>query len=144
MIPEGSIIDLPLPAPFESRLKFLAFKRESDGEIYIELLAPLMVWTRCGFIEVSEKFISDGASIPKLAQAIVGDPFEFDFLAAAIIHDALYRKGFLDYITRAKADLIFRDLLWDTEVPFWKIPPFFAAVRSFGWRSYKKIESIKS
>jgi len=88
MIPTGAIIDLPLPSPFKSRLKFIAI------------------------------------------------------LHAAIIHDALYRKDFLDHISRANADLIFRDLMWNTEVPFWKIPPFYAAVRSFGWRSYKKVSEI--
>lgn len=142
MIPTGAIIDLPLPSPFKSRLKFIAMKRESDGEVFVELLAPLIVKTRCGNIEVPQGFISDGASIPPIAQKITGDPFSFEFLHAAIIHDALYRKDFLDHISRANADLIFRDLMWNTEVPFWKIPPFYAAVRSFGWRSYKKISEI--
>jgi hypothetical protein len=142
MIPTGSIIDLPLPSPFKSRLKFIAMKRDSDGEVFVELLAPLVVKTRCGTIEVPTGFISDGASIPKAVWVVVGDPFEFEYLHAAIIHDALYRQNFLDHITRSQADVIFRDLMWNTEVPFWKIPPFYAAVVSFGWRSYKKVSEI--
>lgn len=141
MIPTGSIIDLPLPEPFKSRLKFVAVKR-SDGEIYVELLESLIVWTRYGLVEVPRGFVSDGASIPWAARCIAGDPFSFEYLHAAIIHDALYRKNFMDFITRAQADLIFRDLMWDTGVPVWKIPPFYAAVRVGGWRSYKKIEKI--
>jgi len=142
MIPTGTIIDLPLTSPFVSRLKFIAVKRESDGEIFVELLDSLMVWTRFGFIEVPEGFISDGASIPAIARGIAGDPFSFEFLHAAIIHDYLYRIGCMDQITRAQADLIFRDLLWNTEVQFWKIPPFYAAVKLFGGKSYKKVSEI--
>lgn len=142
MIPVGSIIDIPLPAPFLSRFKFLAVKRQSDGKIFVELLAPLLVQTRKGQIEVPAGFLSDGASIPWAARCIAGDPFSFEYLHAAIIHDALYRQKFLDHINRAQADLIFRDLMWDTGVPIWKIPAFYSAVRIGGWVNYKKHEEI--
>jgi hypothetical protein len=141
MIPIGTRIRLPLPVPFYTPLEYVAIKHES-GEILIELLEALSVVTRFGNVTLPKGFVSDGASIPKLARAIVGSPFEFEYLAAAVIHDALYRKGYYDEITRAQADLIFRDLLWDTKVSFWKIPPFYAAVRAGGWCSYKKRDTI--
>ena len=137
MIPTGSIIEIPLSSPFKSKLKFIATDKE--GEIYVELLEPLIVWTRSGLIEVPEHFVSDGASIPSFVRGIIGDPFNFEYLHSAIIHDYLYRKGCLDYIDRAKADLILRDLMWNTGAPKWKIPAFYAAVKCFGWRSYKKL-----
>ncbi len=142
MIPTGSVIDIPLPAPFQSRFKFIAVERHSDGEIFVELLAPLIVNTRKGIIEVPKEFLSDGASIPWAARCIAGDPFNFEYLHAAIIHDALYRKDFLDFITRKEADLIFRDLMWDTKTTKWKVPPFYSAVRIGGWVSYKKHKEI--
>jgi len=142
MIPIEETIELDLVYPFWTKFKFIGIRRESDGEIFIELLAPLIVSTRKGRIEVPAGFISDGASIPKAARKLVGDPFSFEYLHAAVIHDALYRQGFLDHITRAQADLIFRDLMWNTKAPTWKIPPFYAAVRLGGWRSYKKHKEI--
>lgn len=142
MIPIGTIVDLPLPSPFQSRLKFIAIKRESDGEVFVELLAPLRVQTRKGLVEIPTGFISDGASIPKLVRWAAGDPFALAYLPAAIVHDALYRKNFLDHIKRKHADLIFRDLLLNSDVTTWKIPAFYGAVASFGWRSYKKIETV--
>jgi len=143
MIPTGSVIDIPLPSPFLSRFKFIAVERHSDGEIFVELLAPLVVTTRKGRIEVPKGFLSDGASIPWAARCIAGDPFNFEYLHAAIIHDALYRQNFLDFITRKEADLIFRDLMWDTKTPKWKVPPFYSAVRMGGWVSYKKHTNIE-
>lgn len=142
MIPIGTKVELPLNGPFRSPLHFIAVMRESDKEIFVELLSPLQVLTRKGLIEVPKGFVSDGASIPKAARCIVGDPFEFEYLGPAIIHDALYRKGFLDHVSRSDADTIFRDLLWDTDVPVWKIPPFYAAVRMGGWKAYKKVSTI--
>jgi len=142
MIQTGSIIDLQLKPPFVSRMKFIALKRESDGEVFVRLLEPLMVRTRVGLITAPADFVSDGASIPRLAAQIVGDPFEFEFLHAAVIHDLLYRKGHYDYFSRRQADLVFRDLLWNTEVPLWKVPTFYAAVTAMGWKSYKKIKTI--
>lgn len=142
MIPIGTKVEIPLNEPFRSPLHFIAVMRQSDGEIFVELLSPLRAMTRNGLIEVPKGFISDGASIPKAARCIVGDPFKFDYLGPAIIHDALYRKGFLDHVSRSDADSIFKDLLWDTDVPVWKIPPFYAAVRVGGWVSYKKVSHI--
>ena len=143
MIPVGTIIDIPLPSPFVSRFKFIAVQRQSDGEIFVELLDPLIVDTRKGRIEVPTGFLSDGASIPWAARCLAGDPFSFEYLHAAIIHDALYRQGFLDFITRKEADLIFRDLMWNTKTPKWKVYPFYAAVRTGGRVSYKKHKEIE-
>lgn len=138
MIPVGTHIQLPLPFPFLSRLDYIAIRRESDNEILIELLDDLEVSTRFGRLQIPAGFISDGASIPKLARALVGSPFEFEYLAPAIIHDALYRKGMFDQFSRADADLVFRDLMWNTKVAGWKVPLFYAAVRVGGWRFFKK------
>lgn len=142
MIPIGTKIELPLTFPFLGNLHYIATKRKSDGEILIKLLDPLKVRTRFGTVIIPEGFLSDGASIPKCARALVGSPFEFEYLAAAVVHDGLYRRGMYDSYTRAQADLVFRDLMWDTKVAKWKIPVFYAAVRSGGWASFKKRDRI--
>ncbi len=142
MIPVGLRVQLPLPFPFLTGLHYIAQKRESDGEILIKLLEELEVATRFGHILVPKGFLSDGASIPKAARILVGSPFEFEYLAPAVIHDALYRKGMYDNFSRADADLVFRDLMWNTKVAGWKIPLFYAAVKAGGWVSFKKHEHI--
>jgi hypothetical protein len=138
MIPVGICVQLPLPFPFLTGLEYSSFLRKSDNEILIRLLEDLEVDTRVGRLLIPAGFESDGASIPKVARALVGSPFEFEYLAAAIVHDALYRKGMFDQVSRAEADLVFRDLMWNTKVAKWKVPLFYAAVRAGGWRFFKK------
>lgn len=141
-IPVDTKTEMPLPSPFFSTLKFVAIKRSYDGEILVQLTDTLAVMTRFGCLSIPSGFISDGASIPEWARKFVGDPYNLEYLAAAIVHDALYRKGLFDHLTRAQADLIFRDLLWDTKVPVWKTRVFYSAVRCGGGKSYKKVEKI--
>ena len=135
----GDLESHNLSRPFISpQLIYQPYRRPSDGEILIALDGILSVETRFGRIDVPVSFLSDGASIPRWARRIVGSPFDLEYLAAAIIHDLLYRKGNPYGLTRAQADLVFRDLLWNTKVPRWKIPAFYAAVRAGGWSSYQK------
>ena len=123
---------------FEGDFHFSLFEREVDGEIILKVEEDFLVKTRFGNITIKKGFLSDGASIPKLARRFVGDPFDKEYIVAAVVHDWLYRFGIDSLLSRSQADLVFRDLLWNTKVPVWKVPVFYSAVVSFGWRSYKK------
>lgn len=92
-----------------------------------------------GTIAVPAGFNTDGASIPQVFWNIIG-PFG-PYFASAIIHDFLYSKsGFFRYphITRKQADDIFLEGMKKLGVAWWQRRSMHLAVRTFGWRSYRK------
>ncbi len=125
-------------------LDYFSFKlRETEsGNLIATQQDRCRVVTRKGLVIIPEGFEHDGASIPRLAQKIAGDPFDFDYLREAACHDLLYRKGLMYDFSRAVSDKIFEDLMWNSGVPKWKIIPFYSAVRIGGGSSYKKREGL--
>lgn len=123
---------------FEGDFHFSLFEREVDGEIILKVEEDFLSKTRFGSVTIKKGFLSDGASIPRLARKFVGDPFDKQYIVAAVVHDWLYRFGIDSPFSRSQADTVFRDLLWNTKVPIWKVPVFYSAVATFGGRSYKK------
>ncbi len=127
----------PRPNPFPMELHF-----DNAGYVFgkrlIEVTRPFPVTTSLGCFTVPAHFISDGASIPDLAQAIVGHPLE-EFLEDAVAHDYLYSKA-SDHLkfTRKDADFILRETMWNRRMPLLKVAAFHAAVRAGGWQSYKR------
>lgn len=109
-----------------------------DGRRLIELTAPFRVVTSLGCFEVPDGFVCDGASIPKLAQAIIGHPFA-EYQEDAVAHDWLYSKK-SDHLgfSRQQSDLILRETMWNRRISLWKIAAFHAAVRAGGWQHYKR------
>lgn len=93
-----------------------------------------VAYTSLGKIVVPAGTLSDGASIPQVAQSLVGD--RFDYLKEAVVHDHLYSPNNRDF-DRAEADFILRELLYNVGWPVWKVNAFYLAVRVGGWRSYK-------
>lgn len=75
-------------------------------------------------------FIFDGASIPVYARAITYPPFHPDVLAAAIVHDYLYKTK---PVNRKLADKIFYDRLIGNGVGKVKAKMMHLALRIFGW-----------
>ena len=109
-----------------------------DGKRLICIMRPFPVTTSIGCFTVHAGFLSDGASIPRLAQAIVGNPFD-EYLEQAVAHDWLYsKKSDRLMFDREEADFILKELMWDCGLPLWKIAAFHAAVRLGGWASWKK------
>lgn len=106
-----------------------------NGRQCIILTAPFVAVTSLGKISAPAGTISDGASIPQMAQSIVGD--RFDYIEEAVIHDYLYSSGQPEY-TRAEADYILKELMWNKGIPLWKVSAFYLAVRIGGWKSFKQ------
>ena len=86
-------------------------------------------------ITIDSGFIWDGASVPKLAQPIVGSPFTGLYQRAALFHDALYAcKG----LSRKLADRIFLILMLSDGVSVSKAITMYNAVRIGGWYSWSR------
>lgn len=71
-------------------------------------------------------------------------PFWSRYGKAAVLHDYLYQSKL---VSRAMADLIFREAMIVLKVPKWQYSLMYWAVRSFGWIRYSKnnlpVESAK-
>ena len=68
-------------------------------------------------IYISKGFITDGMSIPKWLQPVIGEPFEGNTLRAAIVHDYLC---YCKCETQAFSHGIFREILKLDGVSKWK------------------------
>ena len=92
-------------------------------------------------ILVPKGFITDGASIPRVAWSIIGHPFS-GFLDAAVIHDMLYAthntradgSGFP--VSKAEADALFYYILKDLGYTEMKCRAMYTAVKMFGRKGW--------
>jgi hypothetical protein len=91
-------------------------------------------YARDGFIPfvIPQDFETDLSSVPRWLACFIS-PSDEGFAEAGIIHDWLYRNGPL---TRANADLLFRELLIEWHVSWWKAWAAYIALRIFGARNY--------
>ncbi len=123
--------------PFPEALHFdnAGFHR---GRRMIMVTRPFLVVTSLGRFEVPVGFECDGASIPRLAQAIIGHPFD-EYLEDAVAHDYLYHptSDWLEF-DRGEADTILRETMWNRRFPLWKLSSFYMAVRVGGGFHYKR------
>lgn len=84
---------------------------------------------KCLF-HITAGFQTDGASIPRWFWFLFGCPYDPQFVAAAICHDALYGG---ELLPRWFCDWTFYKLLRDLGVPWWKSSLMFVGVRLGGW-----------
>jgi hypothetical protein len=80
----------------------------------------------------------DGASIPRIAWAVIGAPFEPDYCLAACVHDWYCEQSTLskDYQSRVIGDAVFFALLSRAGVPRWRRVLMYLAVRLHSWFQY--------
>jgi hypothetical protein len=120
------------PFPFPIRYEDAGMR---DGKRCIALTKPLVALTSLGYIEAKVRFISDGCSIPKPLWSILGCPFD-DYLEESVIHDWLYSENNHDF-TRAEADFVFKELMWNCGINKAKIAAFYIGLRIGGRKNYK-------
>ena len=84
-------------------------------------------------ITVPVGFKTDFASIPRLAQPLIGNPAG-QFGKAAVIHDYLYQTGI---VSKVIADAIFYEAMLVLGVPGWKAKVMWTAVATRGGEFYK-------
>jgi len=94
-----------------------------------------------GRIDIPNRFVTDGASIPKFLWSIVGSPWSGKYAEAAIPHDWGYHK---QKLTRKQYDLVFLEAMKVLKVPFWKRRLMYQAVRIAGFIPWNKRVSKKS
>ncbi len=90
-----------------------------------------------GYITVPKGFIFDGASIPKMAQYIIGSNIDPRFLVAALVHDWLYNKECKLPLSRDEADALFMYILIEEGTDETLAYTMHWAVSTFGAKHYK-------
>lgn len=86
-------------------------------------------------VTVTGGFETDGASIPRMFYGLIGGPFSGRYVAAAVIHDALYASHL---VSRELADELFLEAMRESGVPAWKARVMYWAVRAGGRAAWKK------
>ena len=90
-------------------------------------------------IKIPADFCWNGASIPDVAQPLVGSPFDAELMAPSLVHDYCYSTGI---ISRKKADELFRKLLIHNGVSKERAKLMFKAVRYFGFLHYNYNDEV--
>jgi hypothetical protein len=110
-----------------------------DGENAIYILEHFYrVNTSSGWVTIPAGTISDGLSIPAWAWLWVG-PANGRAFGAGLLHDFLYSCASDRHclVTRKQADDLFLEAMWNLGIG-WKRNLIWAAVRSCGWKFYKR------
>ena len=86
-------------------------------------------------IEIEPGLVTDGASIPRGVQTLLGlNPFSPVLIRGALVHDTLYRGELIDQDT---ADLILRQLIVEDGCNKLKAEEIYHKVRDFGARAWE-------
>lgn len=96
-----------------------------------KLTEPFAYRWRAGVITIPKGFVTDFASIPRVARTLITG--HDNTRKAAVIHDYLYQHG---VGRRAQADLIFREAMQEAGVPRWKRQLAYLAVRIFAGHTW--------
>lgn len=91
---------------------------------------------RRGRITVYSGFVTDGASVPRMAWFCAGHPMESPRIVAALAHDWLYASHVTD---RETADKVYASILKSVGRAGWRVKVEYLALRGFGssaWHSH--------
>lgn len=97
------------------------------------LAKPLVYQGARDTLEIPSGFTTDFASVPRPFWAVF-PPYGYH-TKAAVVHDWLYRTRILP---RRDADGIFRRIMRELRVSWWRRWTMWAAVRAFGWAAWRK------
>lgn len=86
-------------------------------------------------ILVPKGFITDFASIPRIAQSVIGGPADGKYRKIAVVHDGLYRT--LGLCTRSQADSVLLEGMKFSGCSWWQRSAIYSAVRVGGMSYYK-------
>lgn len=88
---------------------------------------------RAGRVFIGAGFVTDGASVPRMAWAFAGHPMESPRVVAALAHDWLYASHAVD---RATADAVYAAILRAVGRASWRVAIEHAVLRMFGGFAY--------
>ena len=116
--------DLPVCLVSDGKLAdCLVFIRTVDCVAY----APLKILLEC-----PEGTSWDGATIPRICWSVIGHPLQREFRFASLFHDRACERA-VTLEQRAMGDAIFRELLRQAGVCWWRRTAMWLAVRVYGW-----------
>lgn len=113
-------------------VQYPVLKARADG--LWELAEDWSIETSKYVIVVRAGFVTDGASVPRMAWFLAGHPMESPRVLAALAHDWLYASH---ACSRAEADEIYREILLGYRAA-WRVAVEYSALRLFGaaaWES---------
>lgn len=88
---------------------------------------------RSGRVSIEAGFVTDGASVPRMAWFAAGHPMESPRVVAALAHDWLYASHATD---RETADAIYAAILRNVGRAGWRVAVEHWTLRRFGWVAY--------
>lgn len=109
---------------------------ETERGDVLTLKEPLLVAWRGKLLEVPEGFESDGASVPRAFWATISPRVDPATIRGAVAHDYLYRTHPQGW-TRADADALFRDLIREDGLSWWRTQKAYWGVRLFGGSAWQ-------
>lgn len=139
-IHEGHKLNVPkhdkLWAPIE--------KKENGFKLYKQKCIIDFILPGGEVLRVPQGFEFDGASIPKMAQWLIGPPMG-KYALAANIHDWLYMSRLLGDTKkgRKQADKLFKTVLIQLGISRWRTKMMFLAVRIGGSNPYHQSDESK-
>lgn len=97
------------------------------------------------YVRIEKGFITDFASIPRPLWWL-WPPSQGPYLAAALVHDCLYKTGYVlnretgekRFIERDEADWIMKEIMEVCETPLLTKRGIYRGVRVGGWRAWAK------
>lgn len=101
------------------------------GKGNFRLIRPINAIAYKYRIDILDGFVTDFASIPKIAWSVIGCPT--DYALPGAVHDAMYRSRLL---SRKEADYIFFLLLLEDGVPKPLARSMYLSVRAGGQKAY--------
>ena len=122
---------------FPDKLKFEDAGMRGGKRVFA-LMLDFRYVSSFGVIRVPTSFITDGASIPTMFHSIMG-PFG-SYFHAAVIHDFLYSLSNKTY-TRRESDVIFKEAMFNSGVPWPTREIVYRAVRLGGGSSFRGLKA---
>ena len=134
---EATIVRAPARFDRVDRVKQAVGQPVLPGDDRFWILGdPLIVEVDGRRIEVPVGFTTDGASVPKWAQKLLGwDPWTDPQRWAGVVHDWLYSTA---GVPKSYADKVFRALLASQGASTAKRDLMYAAVVAGGWLAYRR------
>tara|TARA_R110002020_G_scaffold175493_1_gene367403 strand:+ start:19769 stop:20167 length:399 start_codon:yes stop_codon:yes gene_type:complete len=127
-------------------IKSPVIARKKDSDTMFRLVVSYIIVCCNKDIRIPACFCFDGCSIPRALWRICGHPLSPRYLAAALVHDWLYKiKGQHDWgydMTRLEVDELFYDMLRADGVGWIKANLLYRGVRTGGWLSFRKYTPI--
>lgn len=116
---------------------YIEFIKETENGDIVRLKRNMVYFIGDKSIVVPKGFESDGASVPRLLWRSISPTIHPSTIAAAILHDWLYRKHLFGW-NRYVADACFYSISRSDGLSWWRAALAWLGLRLFGWIAWRK------